>query len=488
MKIIIKIIFIFALMMFVGDEAFASIINKAIIFNKKNSDNIYLYYNNIFYLNKRKNVLPDNKLVVLFDENSYQPTLVHFSTRILPEKDSLLIDGVNGNPWLEQPVIVVLPGDSVAVSFNKNKNSFKFTGRHQVELDFCQRIWKSQLSLTETYFEMSVSNTMVSLNHFLVKWHSLKLEGESIISELNRSSEVRPQVAAFLARQLKLRLFTILTLPAVYQLPKDSLRVFTNAYTDSVASEIHILDDFKNAPITDTDGLIRALTAYTAYECVKAREYPTAKAMYLRAKRENIGFRRAWICFAIIEEAKARHKNISWLLQDYQRWVHPYDEFVRVLKGNATVSLRSYKGPTVFADSIMDTKAQHQHLSELLARYKGQAILLDLWASWCRPCLEEMPASIALANKYRSKGLIVLFLSIDEDPVVWQRAFKNLPKGIRNLYRFVSPANAAFLKELEVTAVPHYVLIDRHGQISYPEALRPSDLRLEPILEKLLKL
>ncbi len=465
-----------------------ALIPKAVLFNQGTSSNISVQYADIYKFKKYVVVPANGKFTVLFNENVYQPTLIHFLP-IIPRKGRPLSQFLApGQTILEQPVLVVLPGDSIAVRYDENQNTFEFTGRNQIELDFYKKIWQNRLSLSWYYLEMNVADTKVPLDQFLKHWYQLKLEGEAMIAELEHTPGVRPQIAAFLARQIRLRIFTFLTLPASYQQPRDSLRVFTKAYIDSVAVGARILSEFKNAPATSTAGFIQALSAYVAYRCVQLGRYPTYNEKYALAKREYNGFQRAWLCFNILEtDGQRSHKNISWLLQDYQRWVQPYGEFVRVLKGDPTVPLRSYKG-VVFADSLINVAAQSQRLTELLARYKGQVVLLDLWASWCRPCIEEMPTSVAVSNKYGSKGLVVLFLSIDKDLASWRQGLKHLPKGTRNHFRFADPATSVFLKELEVTSVPRYVLIDRNGLVRYPDALRPSDPRLEAILEKMLAL
>lgn len=441
-----------------------------------------VHYNNIYWSGKSGIIRSQEAFTIDFNENTYEPTLLRITTEKI--RGAALSVG-------RRPVLVIMPGDSIWMMHDAKQNTFEFKGRYQAELDFCKKIWQSEvnhLSLSEFYFEMDVSASKVPLNQFLKNWYSLKQEGEALIAELSRTSGIRPEVAAFLTRVIRLRVFTLLTLPGEYQNSRDSLRMFSKSYTDSVDAEAHILTDYQNLPATASEGLVRALGAYVSYKCVEAGLYPTLKQKYMLAKQTYNGFQKAWACYWILEsDGIHSNKNIAPLLQDYQRWVHPYDEFVRVLKGDPTVPLRSYKG-TVFADSVIDPTTRHQRLSELLTRYKGQVVLLDLWASWCRPCIEEFPVSVALANKYRSKGLVVLFLSIDKDPAKWRQAFKHLPKGTHNLYCFSSLANSVFLKELEVTTVPRYVLIDRNGLVRYPDALRPSDPRFKEILEKMLLL
>ena len=49
-----------------------------------------------------------------------------------------------------------------------------------------------------------------------------------------------------------------------------------------------------------------------------------------------------------------------------------------------------------------------------LSDYKGKVILLDFWATWCPPCKKEIPALIELYNTYRSRGLAVIGVSMDD--------------------------------------------------------------------------
>ena len=95
---------------------------------------------------------------------------------------------------------------------------------------------------------------------------------------------------------------------------------------------------------------------------------------------------------------------------------------------------------------------------------KGKVTLLDFWASWCGPCIQETKDLKALYAEYHAKGLNVVSVSLDTDKQKWLAAVKRnqLPwTHISTLKGFKD--NGAI--EYAVQAIPYVVLIDRDGRI-----------------------
>ena len=71
-----------------------------------------------------------------------------------------------------------------------------------------------------------------------------------------------------------------------------------------------------------------------------------------------------------------------------------------------------------------------------LSAYRGKVVLLDFWATWCGPCLDEIPHFIELQNQYGDQGLQIIGVSMDDGPApvrdFYQRFHMNYPVAIGN--------------------------------------------------------
>jgi peroxiredoxin len=120
-----------------------------------------------------------------------------------------------------------------------------------------------------------------------------------------------------------------------------------------------------------------------------------------------------------------------------------------------------------------------------LTDYRGKVVFLNFWATWCPPCLEEMPAIERLYRKYRDRGLVVLAVSVDHDTAVVQPFVKR--------YKFSFPIGQdpqmALAERYGVRALPSSFFIDRRGQVA-ALAIGPREWDTTPayaVVESLLK-
>ena len=94
--------------------------------------------------------------------------------------------------------------------------------------------------------------------------------------------------------------------------------------------------------------------------------------------------------------------------------------------------------------------------------FKGKYLLLDFWASWCKPCREESPNLMKAYNKYAHKGLEMLSVSIDRDKNEWEKAVKEDALG---WIQVCAGSNNEIDQNLGIYFVPSNFLIDPNEKI-----------------------
>lgn len=93
--------------------------------------------------------------------------------------------------------------------------------------------------------------------------------------------------------------------------------------------------------------------------------------------------------------------------------------------------------------------------------FQGRVVLLNVWATWCAPCLEEMPTLDALQEKLGGEDFLVLPLSIDRAGIKVVRRFYD-ELSIRHLGIYLADSTRAMLA-FGVQGLPTTILIDRKG-------------------------
>ncbi len=125
-----------------------------------------------------------------------------------------------------------------------------------------------------------------------------------------------------------------------------------------------------------------------------------------------------------------------------------------------TSSPRSVKAPRPAAADFTVTSINGAPVS--LASLKGKVVLLDFWATWCGPCVYEIPAFINLKNKYGKDGFEIIGLSVDRDKSAVTDFVRE--KGINYPVAFAD----GDLQEKYggIRGIPTTFLIDRSGRIA----------------------
>ncbi|GAA3651077.1 TlpA family protein disulfide reductase [Flavivirga jejuensis] len=117
---------------------------------------------------------------------------------------------------------------------------------------------------------------------------------------------------------------------------------------------------------------------------------------------------------------------------------------------------------------------------------KGQYVYIDVWATWCVPCIKEIPDLKRVEKAYHGKNIVFLSISIDEakNHDKWKTMVKN--KDLGGIQVIADKGGKSqFLEDYFISSIPRFILLDPEGKIVSSKAPRPSNPELIDLFNEL---
>jgi thiol-disulfide isomerase/thioredoxin len=362
-------------------------------------------------------------------------------------------------------ILYLSPGDKLTVFIDyKNPKLASFTGTHSKENEY----------LRETPFPKGGS--------FLDAGDQIRSTVDSTVMAIEEAAQKRTQSLSSYTGLSKefIRLETA-------RIKADILNSFSNIYTYFV---------YEHKLQKDSADAFR-------------KGFSTAIAPYMNKYDQNFidpSLLKLVVYRDVVDELVAKEKNGSQSLQSVKDWMTAKDlaaqlkkasdretkmgfeskinaipnlAYRTALKNTLTQTLQLSNGDIAADFTALDQNSHSVKLNSL----KGKLIYVDLWATWCGPCLEEMPAYEKLKESYKDNpNISFISLSIDDDKDAWK---KNMQK--RNAQGLQWIIDRAKLQSYNIIGIPRSILIDQDFHIVEMNAALPSSKTITNTLNELLK-
>ena len=166
----------------------------------------------------------------------------------------------------------------------------------------------------------------------------------------------------------------------------------------------------------------------------------------------------------------------------YEAYIAQHQETVEyVKKRHKALSALPKAGENSIDFTFPDRDGNDVSLSDFV----GSVVYVDVWATWCGPCVYEVPYLITLEEEYSEKNITFLGVSVDTDSTEWSNFIDE--KGMHGVHVNTGAWRTQMMDDYAINGIPRFMVFDKFGKVVDLNAPRPSSDEIRPILDSLLE-
>ena len=116
-----------------------------------------------------------------------------------------------------------------------------------------------------------------------------------------------------------------------------------------------------------------------------------------------------------------------------------------------------------------------------LSSFRGRLVYIDVWATWCGPCIAEIPYLERLQKNYENKDIVFLSVSVDTDKEAWEKMLTENQLGGVQLW---ADGWSQITKSYAIFGIPRFMLVDKSGELIAVDAPRPSSNEIRTMIDE----
>lgn len=417
--------------------------------------------------------LKSKEIVLMKTNRTYEKTILvnsdgtfRDSMKIKSGFYRLISDGKKVNLYLENGYEI-----KILANANKFKSSCKISGIGAGATNYLSTKGKisgklrtgatSFYKLDETEFIKTAKEIKTTLNHVLDT-----MQG---ISENYKTLEYKNLNYSYLYQLAHFKKFNKNTNKVSLELDSGLKKIDLSSeedYSFSSAYYTLINDYYKNQikELVKTDSLDMGLASMKTYAAISSQKIKN-EMIYIAARMAISRTKSIDAFYETYINASTNKKNNDKITEMYQN-------IKKVSKYNVSPKFTDYENYAGGTTSLDD--------------FKGKYVYIDIWASWCGPCLRQIPDLKRIESEYHNKNIEFVSISIDKkrDYDKWRSMIEEKELGGVQLLANNS-SNSKFIKAYAIIGIPRFILLDPDGKIIDANAPRPTDKGLIELFNKL---
>ncbi len=364
--------------------------------------------------------------------------------------------------------IFVEPTDDIKIFFTNNAllKTLRFEGsgaeNNEVLTTFKRRFQSDELSDFNTKF---LSPTIDEAT----KNRALSSDATTFLSLINADKEAALQFLDEAKPRMHKKLYSTLwkELNYLHDAQLYAFFLLKNMSPDEYRLTTQQFFPFKGFNYTDyerneTSVFRNALKTFIHYQTKRFDGIEDTNTLYETIEKKLTGYDRFWLEKELLIEILNKTSNPSFGRQHIEQF-RKNCTFPELIKEVDDV-YDSYLDVTERAEAPDLQLVTLDNTPLYLKNFRGKVVYISFWASWCQPCISNFAKYAELRNRLNTEGVVLLNVSIDEQPA----QFKNAVAQHNILGLNVQPMDLAATKKLyNLYAIPSYFIVDKQGKFTH---------------------
>jgi len=387
-----------------------------------------------------------------------------------------------------QPVIIIFsadftpypvyaePGDTINVSCHKDRPRYTFTGNsNRDELNFLVRMEKQFGFTFPDLGGLRMTNQLDLANY--ADSNRKKFEEKDIYLRRNADSlKLSPEYVNTISTLLKYRYVNNLLRPYFTKQSSQFEWVKIPKTYDEKLQEILLHTKVGEREFWSSQ-LFSLVVNYNRFLAKDSLiKYPNREfeVLFESAEKHFEGIAKDYILLKLIKEFHNKGiKDMTTYVQRYKSMAHRADfaNYVDAL----LIKINEDLPKAALATELKNTKGQSITFDHIIQQNQGRIIYIDFWASWCGPCIQEMPGAKSLEEKLIKEPVSFVYISIDRSNDLWLKAIDKHQLNCEKCEHYVLDDKSELAKYFTIPPIPCYLLVDKSGKVAASNAPRPSD-------------